>query len=160
MIEVSKACRPVKSKGHDRVLAVRVNGSRESYLVAVADGLASENGGAAAEWAVQSLQQIAADPHQEPPSARSIFDRLSVRLASADRQPYPQSHTTLSCGVVSAAEGTLKFDFFAIGGFSDLEGRQQSERGVGFSRVRRLFWTVSGRAGTSLFNLESEGWID
>ena len=36
-------------------------------------------------------------------------------MASADRQPYPQSHTTLSCGVVSAAEGTLKFDFFAIG---------------------------------------------
>jgi hypothetical protein len=58
VIEVSKTCRWVNGKGHDRVLAVKAAGCDDTYIVAVAHGLTTENGGDAAQWVVDALRQI------------------------------------------------------------------------------------------------------
>jgi hypothetical protein len=120
MIEISKSCRLVKSKGHDRVLAIAVSGQANTYIVAVADGLTSEDGGEAAQWVVDVLPKIAEHAGSSVLSARMILAELSARLAAAARtQPLPSSHTTLTCGIVrpkgGGAEDLAELEFFAIG---------------------------------------------
>jgi serine/threonine protein phosphatase PrpC len=120
MIEVAKACRWVKGKGHDRALAVKVAGYEDVYLVAIADGLTSENGGEAAQWAVSALERIAGEGLRGDFSARRVFERLSKSLdAAVAQRSFPNSHTTLTCGLVSLVRNenvaALRFDFFAVG---------------------------------------------
>ena len=117
-LEVSSVCRLVPSKGHDRVLAVTIKGHHGAYLAAVADGLTSENGGSAAEWAVTALSQVASsEAWVRPPDARQVYEHLSRQLTlDARREQLPDSHTTLTCGIVhQVSESSFEFDFFAIG---------------------------------------------
>lgn len=118
VLEVSKACRLVEGKGHDRVVAVRMGAHEGTYLTAVADGLTSEDGGSAAQWAVDTLARIAGrDGRDRSPDAREVFNELSRHLADDARTAQlPDSHTTLTCGIVQQVdESRFLFDFFGIG---------------------------------------------
>jgi serine/threonine protein phosphatase PrpC len=114
-IEISKATRPVPGKGQDRVFSASLRGGR--HLIGVADGLTGERGEFAAEWVSKELQAMAR--RHSFPNARSVLRQLKQRLAIVARENQPDSHTTLTCGIVEwvgkDAHAHLKFDFFAVG---------------------------------------------
>src|SRR5437588_12193920 len=116
MIEVSRVCRLIEGKGHDRIFVAGLPGSVERYILAVADGLTSENGGIASQWVVDALEQIVGNCDLTGLTARTLFNSISHALGRD--QGLPDSHTTLTCGIVSSARQYsqhLHFEFFAVG---------------------------------------------
>jgi hypothetical protein len=117
-MEVSRVCRLVEGKGHDRTFVANLPRSVDTYLLAVADGLTSENGGAASQWVVDALDSIVRNSESGSLTARTVFDALSQALHRDQiRGGLAESHTTLTCGIISAVESSehLRFDFFAVG---------------------------------------------
>lgn len=95
-------------KGEDTVVLRQVG---DRFVLAVADGLSTRNGLAAARWVAQRLLVTdAAD------SVYSLFDDLTEALRR-ESACGDESETTLSCGILRKGDrsGTLVFDYFAIG---------------------------------------------
>ena len=95
-------------KGEDTVV-VRPIG--DGFLLAVADGLSTRNGLAAASWVADRLNLTNATD-----SIYSLYDNLAEALRK-ESPSADESETTLSCGLLRVGDrpGTLVFDYFAIG---------------------------------------------
>jgi hypothetical protein len=116
-LQFGKACRP--TKGEDRVFVFELAGGR-ALLVGVADGLSSENGGAAAGWIERTMHDVANASGGGIPGARELFKCVADALVTAE---HPASATdslsTLSCGICQLKHVgdalVLHFDFFGVG---------------------------------------------
>lgn len=122
-IELATASRPVPEKDDDQVFAFELHPDR-SFLIGVADGITSSNGGAAARWVKVAMQSIAAkiqaDHPVRLPNARTLFRRFSALLSEQARETRDgDSHSTLTCGIgrlfPARSANYLRFDFFGIG---------------------------------------------
>jgi hypothetical protein len=109
-VELAKATIPYPGKGDD-ACCIRVIGDG-IWLLAVADGLTMNAGGAAASWVIEHIELTEA--HTSP---RTLFAELQHALDQTDHDA--ASQTTLTAGllrlIVDDVNERLRFDYFAVG---------------------------------------------
>jgi len=118
-IQLAKASRLVPGKGEDCVFSSRLNSS-DCFLMGVADGISTANGGDAARWIKESMDSIAMEPGAEFMGVHDLFERFQELLENATRfHQRSDSHSTLSCGIGrrmdSKKSSHIRFEFFGIG---------------------------------------------
>lgn len=117
--QLAKASRLVPGKGEDCVFASRL-GSDGCFLMGVADGISTANGGDAARWIKKTMDSIAMEIGAELMGAHDLFERFHSLLENATSvHQLSDSHSTLSCGIGrwihSKKSAYIRFEFFGIG---------------------------------------------
>lgn len=117
--QLAKASRLVPGKGEDCVFASRL-GSDGCFLMGVADGISTANGGDAARWIKKTMDSIAMEIDAELMGSHDLFERFLQLLETATSfHQLSDSHSTLSCGIgrwMHSKKSTyIRFEFFGIG---------------------------------------------